>query len=59
MAKQEHIHEQYKREAVRDPEEIKELASGNPFDINLLDNKEAILFQGTLNRFNFDDYAPY
>jgi hypothetical protein len=33
--------------------------SSNPYDVNLLDTKEAVLFSETLDKFNFNDFKPY
>lgn len=35
------------------------LHSNNPFDVNLIDTKEAILYQGPMHKFYFNEQAPF
>ncbi len=34
-------------------------SNSNPFDVPLLDQKDAILYKGPLHRYNFEEYEPF
>ena len=35
------------------------LHSNNPFDVNLIDTKEAILYSGPMHKFYFNEQSPF